>query len=27
MMGDLLQLFVHRFDKWMASCGGWDGGG
>jgi len=27
MMGCILQLFVHRFDKWMASCGGWDGGG
>jgi len=23
MMGSLLQLFVHRCDKCMASCGGW----
>jgi len=27
MMGCILQSFVHRFYKWMASCGGWEGGG
>jgi len=26
-MGNLLQLFAYRCDKWVASCGGWKGGG
>jgi len=24
MMGDLLQLFVHGCDKWVASCACWE---
>jgi len=27
MIGNLLQLFVHGCDKWMASGGPWEGGG
>jgi len=26
MMGNLLQLFVYGCDKWMVSCGRWEGG-
>jgi len=26
-MGDLLQQFAHRCDRWMASCGHWEVGG
>jgi len=26
-MGDLLQLFAHGYDKWVASGGRWEGGG
>jgi len=24
MMGDLLQLFVHTYYKWVACCGRWE---
>jgi len=26
-MGNLLQLFAHGCDRWVASCGWWEVGG